>query len=200
MQSPDKELVRAYRNGDGTSFALLVESYLKVLYHLARSFVADDDAVEDIVQDTVIKMWRNLARYDDTQAFRPWLMRIAHNTAIDYIRKKRPQAFSVLESSEAHESFGASIPDTEPRADEILMREDEQHEVENLLSVLSPQYREIVILRHYGDLSFEEIGIVMQKPLNTVKSQHRRAIQKLRLILGEETKAAHDAPQKEKYS
>ncbi|MHB8651831.1 MAG: RNA polymerase sigma factor [Minisyncoccota bacterium] len=200
MHQSDKELVHAYQGGDEGALAVLIKRYLKTLYHLARSFVVDADIAEDIVQDTVVKMWRHLERYDDTQSFRAWLMRIAHNTAIDHIRKKRPQIFSLLESSDSHESFAAGIPDTEPLADEIFMRADERREAESLLSILPPYYREIVILRHYSDLTFEEISMVTQKPLNTVKSQHRRAVHKLRILLERQIPDDHTAPGRSFYS
>src|ERR1700744_1643761 len=95
----DEQLLQRYAEGDESALVELTKRYFDMIYRYAYRFVRDTALAEDIVQDTFIKMWRSVERFNASMVFKPWLFRIAHNTAIDQLRKKKAVHFSSLLSS-----------------------------------------------------------------------------------------------------
>jgi RNA polymerase sigma-70 factor (ECF subfamily) len=146
---------------------------------------------QDIVQETFIKVWKNLPKFDEKKAsFKTWIFIIAKNTATDFLRKsgspsggKKFINFSDLEKETNEEkdvSFSENIPDENLLPDEILQKLQEADLLNEVLDKLPTYYKTILILHYQEDMTFDEIGKVLEKPLNTIKSQHRRAILLLR--------------------
>ena len=178
MEIPDEELVAAYLAGDESSFASLVQRHLKSVYSFAVHSVGD--AAEDIAQDTFLKAWKNLRRYDPRSAkFKTWLLRIARNTIIDHLRRKKSFVFSDL-GNEHDDTFADRLPDTSPLPDEILAHAQETQTLAETLDTLPPAQREVLLLRYMNQLSFEEIGEVLDEPPSTVRSRHHRGLAELR--------------------
>lgn len=176
MEHSDEALVAEYLAGDEGAFAHLLTRHLKSVYSFAVRLVGDE--AEDIVQDTFLKAWKNLKKYEPATAqFKTWLMRIARNTVIDHLRKRRPYAFSEFEEALDER------PDTGPLPDELVARAHDAQDVENVLGKLAPHYREVVLLRYMNQLSFEEIASILNESPNTVRSRHRRALAQLRTYL-----------------
>jgi RNA polymerase sigma-70 factor, ECF subfamily len=187
MNKTDEALIAEYLAGDEEAFSLLVKRHLKTVYSFAARSVKSD--AEDITQEVFLKVWRNLGNYDSRDAkFKTWLMRIARNTVIDALRKRKPFAFSDLER-DGEDTFG-DTPDLEPLPDEIVARAHDERAIEAALAQTPPLYREIVLLHYMSGLTFHEIGQILDVPPNTARSRHRRALAHLRRNL----EAMHQNP------
>ena len=178
MEKSDEELIAEHLSGDEHAFPSLLNRHLKSVYSLTARLVGDE--ADDIVQETFFRAWKNLKTYNPSEAkFKTWLMRIARNATIDYLRKKKPALFSAF-TTEDGESFLADTPDTEPLPDELVARAHDAREVQEVLEQLSPAYREVLLLRYMSQLSFDEISIVLGAPPNTVRSRHHRGLAQLK--------------------
>lgn len=180
----DKKLIFAYLNGDSNAFSLLVSKYLKSVYNFAFWFSHDPVMSEDITQESFVKIWKNLDKFKSDQNFKTWLFSIVRNTAFDWLRKRKNIPFSDLnDDGEDGDSFEDNIVDSEIAPLESIFKAEEKIELENAVNKLSSKYKEIVILHIFEDLTFDEISKVLDKSLNTVKSQYRRALISLRDLL-----------------
>src|SRR3989344_9539173 len=179
----DEDLIAAYLQGDEHAFANLVERHLKAVYSFTFRFVGNQSDAEDIVQESFLKVWKNLKKYSSRSAsFKTWLMCIVRNTAIDYLRKRKHVPFSEFEDDEGNSLF-EDLPDKAPLAEELLAQAEDIEEVERAILQLSPPHPEVLLLYYESDLTFEEVAEVLAASVNTVKSRHRRAIIALRELL-----------------
>lgn len=188
MQRNDQQIIADYLNGDEEAITLLIDRYLKSIFNFTYRLVGKPEDAEDITQETFLKMWRNIKKYRQGENFKTWLFTIARNTAIDWLRKKKSVAFSDFsahdgENDEDYNSFAESLIDPEPLPDEIFVKAEEKAFLENSLSKLSLINRETLLLYYNEHFTFDEIGKILGKSLNTVKSRHRRALMELRKIL-----------------
>ncbi len=181
MQKSDMQLVSETILDTQGSFDELVRRYTKPLYHFSYRLTGNIQAAEDCVQETFIKVWKNLKKYNPNQNFRGWIFTIARNTITDYLRKKKSIPFSNLTYEDF--SFEESISDSEPLPDEILHQVENNAHLDSLLNTLPSEPKTILILHYYENMTFEEISTIMKKPMNTVKSLHRRALLKLRDLI-----------------
>ncbi|MDB5188907.1 MAG: subunit sigma-24 of polymerase [Candidatus Nomurabacteria bacterium] len=173
MEQSDEQLIDAYRKGNEAALVILIERHFAGIYSYVYRFVHNTSAAEDIVQETFIKVWRQLGRFKGGSGLRPWLFRIARNTAIDHLRKKKNIPFSYFsEEGEADAVFEDESIDII----EIAIARERKENLNTAIEQLPVVYREILILRAEDDLTFEEISGVTGKPLNTVKSLYRRGI------------------------
>ena len=181
MEMDDEYLIKEYLHGDQDSFKIIVERYTPSIYNFSVRFVGQDN-VNDIIQDIFIKVWKNINRFDSKRAsFKTWIFTIARNTATDYLRKKKNISFSSLDEDE--ESFAENIPDEVTLPDEALSKLEDKEFLNKILDELPIHYREVLIFYYQEDMTFAEIGQLLNKPLNTVKSYHHRAISLLREML-----------------
>lgn len=185
----EAQIISASQKGDEASFGLLVERYLKLLYNFIYRIVYDKDTAEDITQETFIKIWKNIRRFDKKKNFKNWAYLIARRTAIDYLRKKKNLPFSFFEDEDGHNAL-SDRPDAGPTPDELVFKDEESEKVIEMMKTLPENYRTILNLYYKDGLELKEVAEIMELPYNTVKSQHRRAILRLRRIIKE------SAPQK----
>jgi RNA polymerase sigma-70 factor (ECF subfamily) len=183
VKKDDTQLISAYLEGDEMALGVLVDRYLKDVYNFAFKLTGDLHASEDIAQDSFVKAWKNIRKYRQGSNFLTWLFAIARNTAIDWLRQKKEATFSSFENAEGENKFVETLQDSELLPDELLARAEDKNYIETLLTELNPIYREVLTLRYSSNLTFEEIGEILRKPLHTVKSQHRRALIALRACL-----------------
>lgn len=184
MEENDNFLIEKYLAGDGDAFKGLINKYTTPIYNFTVRFVGKDSA-EDLVQDIFIKVWKNIDKFDSNRAsFKTWVFTITRNTVTDYLRKKKVLLYSSFDKEEAYES---NIEDEAVLPDEALIKLEDKDLLNSLLDKISPSYREVLILYYQEDMTFSEIGQLLDKPLNTVKSQHRRALMKLKEMLDERT-------------
>jgi len=189
--STDNDLIAKYLKGDEDALPALINRHLKTIYNFCYRMLGNSQDAEDVTQETFVKAWRHLKKYRHGENFKTWLFAISRNTAIDLLRKKKRLVFSDF-SAKGGSAFGGeneewsfldTLADKEPLPDESIIRAADEQILENLLQQLPLHYREVLLLYYHHDITFDEIGIILDKPLNTVKSQHRRGLAALRDLL-----------------
>ncbi len=188
----DEEIIILYKNGDEEAFKILITRYTTPLYNFTARLTNKNDA-SDIVQEIFIKAWKNIKRFDSLKAsFKTWIFTIAKNTITDFFRKsgsasggKKSINFSDIGNNDGEDinSFAENIPDENLLPEEALQKLEDSVFLNKILTKLRPIYQEVLILHYQEEMTFEEIGKILNKPLNTVKSIHRRAIIEMRKIL-----------------
>ncbi len=179
MDVSDEDLIQAYLDGDEQSLVVLVERHFAGMYSYVFRFVRNTAEAEDIVQDVFIKVWKQLHRFQPGTGLRPWLFRIARNTAIDHLRKKKSIPLSFFE----HDGNEAVFVDADNDVVEQSIAREEKAVLVAAVEELPLHYREILLLRAEEQLTFEEISATVGKPLNTVKSLYRRGLLQLHQII-----------------
>jgi len=176
----DEEIIALYKSGERDAFRYLIEKYTASIYNFTARLAGRENA-PDLVQEIFIKVWRKIDRFDAEKAgFKTWLFTIARNTAFDFLRRKKIPTFTETFDEQEEESFVETIPDENLLPDEALQKLQEAEALNKLLEKLPVNYKTILVLHYQADLTFEEIGKILNKPLNTVKSYHHRAITELK--------------------
>ena len=171
----DEELVGRIRAGEEDLFEVLVRRYQsRVLAHVARMVGSRDDAL-DLSQEIFLKVFGALDRYNPTYKFSTWVFRIAGNAAIDHLRKRRPRTvpLEVQEADGRVSSFEYKSHDMDPYAE--LRNVERGRAIARAIAALPAEFRELITLRHFGGLSYEQIAEVKKMPLGTVKNKLFRA-------------------------
>ena len=189
LDPTDEALVRAVLSGDRDRFELLVERYQTRLVNYLYRMVRNLEEAHDLTQEVFIRVYQALDRYDSQYRFSTWLFRVAQNAAIDVIRKRRIQLVPLTrradEGSDA--TVDLELPDGQPSALESLQGRELDASIRAAIDTLPWEYRELILLRHYGELAYEEIAEVKAMPLGTVKNKLFRARQMLKQqLVGQE--------------
>jgi RNA polymerase sigma-70 factor (ECF subfamily) len=179
----DEKLVGLYLGGDEKALEFLVSRYLRVIYTYVFRNIGDAKAAEDVTQEVFVKAWKNLKKFKPEKSFKTWIFSIAKNTSIDFLRKKKTIPFSEFENKFGENVLTERLADTEPRADEMAQRGEELKALEMAQDQLSPKYKEVLTLRYRDYFSFKEIAQRLGQSVDTIKSQHRRALITLRKVL-----------------
>jgi RNA polymerase sigma-70 factor, ECF subfamily len=177
----DRQLIQQFQEGREAALTELVQRHLPAVYRFLFRMVGDEALAQDLTQETFIKTWKYLSRFDASRNFKTWIFSIAKNTAIDYLRKKQPLTLSQLESEDV--PLGEFFVDDQPLPPEVLEREDLALAIKYALAQLPPKARSVVVLHETEELTFQEIADLTEEPLNTVKSRYRRALVSLRGLL-----------------
>jgi RNA polymerase sigma-70 factor (ECF subfamily) len=169
----DYTLIQQYLNGDDNSLKMLIDKHTSSIYNFTLRFVGPL-YTQDIVQEVFIKVWKNLKSFNrDKSQFKTWLFIITRNTITDYLRKKKSISFSSLDDENFKEE---NIEDESILQDEIFEKLQDKKILLKILDELPPNYKLVLTLYYQEDMTFKEIGEVLGKPLNTVKSYHYRAL------------------------
>jgi len=185
FEETDEEIIVSYKNGEQEALRILIHRYTTPLYNFVARLVGQRNA-SDIVQEIFIKVWKNIRRFNPTKAsFKTWIFTIARNSTTDFLRKKRFLLFSDIgtKNEENINSFAENIEAEDLLPDEALQKLEDAQFLNKTLGKLRPDYREVLVLHYQEEMTFEEIGKILDKPLNTVKSQHRRALLELRKLI-----------------
>ncbi len=183
MKPPEIQWVEDSIKGDQNAFAELVRNYTAQIYNFSYRLCGNVQTAEDVTQETFIKVWKNLKKYDPKQSFRAWIFTIARNTTTDHLRKKTSVPFSNLDHEDR--SFDETIASDDEHVEDHFGKIEDVEYFKILLEKLSPDYQEVLTLYYQNNLTFDEIGAVLGKSINTVKSQHRRALIKLRELMND---------------
>lgn len=173
----DADLVRRCLSGDQRACRDLVRRYERPVYSVLMRVVRRSEDAEDLVQETFVKVFRALDRYDTERPFAAWIFTIASRLAIDHLRRRRVQtvSLSVGEPGSSGEERTMDVEDPGLKPDEIASHHEEESNAAKLIDSLPEHYRIVVLLRHQQDLSYEEIAQALHLPLGTVKARIHRA-------------------------
>jgi len=173
----DAQLVERALAGHEDGFRELLARYQRPVFNLLARMLRDAALAEDLTQETFLKAHRHLRTFDPRYKFSNWILRIAHNSAIDALRRRGPQEVSLDDpDSPERATLDASLVDSKTETAERLMeRRDVALALESALARLRPEYRRLVVMRYQEDLGYEDIAEVTGLPLGTVKSHLHRA-------------------------
>jgi RNA polymerase sigma-70 factor (ECF subfamily) len=184
----EARLVTQALAGSQSAFEQIVRRYQRPVISLIARMTGDRELAEELAQDTFVKAYRNLAAFDTTRRLSSWLFRIAHNTALDSLRRSRPRIVS-LDATAEDGVETADVPPAPAQADPVERRALGQA-IDAALRTLRPEYRAAITLRYDENLSFAEIGHVLGVPETTARSHVHRA----RKELAQQLEAAGWAP------
>ena len=181
-QLADGELVQTAVAGREASFEELVRRYQRPIAAYVYRMVGDYDAALDLTQEVFIKVYNSLSRYRAEFKFSTWIYKIAHNAAIDHLRRHavREQAMTTSVDGDRREVMIESRRLTPEQESE---RKERRSEIESVVQLLPASYRELIVLRHSHDLSYDEMAEVTGLPLGTVKNRLFRAREAMRDLL-----------------
>lgn len=184
MPLNDQQLIARYLDGDERSFEELLNRHQQKIYTAIYLFVKEQSLAEDIFQEVFIKIIDTLrkGKYNHEGKFLQWALRIAYNMCVDYFRrtKRRPQVsptetFDIFDVLQTHED----------NAEQSIMRSQTHDKIRKLVDMLPPEQREVVILRHYADMSFKEIAKLTRVSINTALGRMRYALINIRKMVEE---------------
>src|SRR5512140_2643023 len=183
----DAEIVRLVLEGETELFAVLVDRYRTRLSRYVERFTYDGEDARDVTQDVFIKVYGALDSFDPKFKFSTWLFRIAGNAAIERLRRRKVRALPLeLPVDEDGQERRVEPRETRPDPLEDLTRSRLARALDEAIERLPDEYRELISLRHYGELPYEEIAELKRMPLGTVKNKLFRARQALRDLLPED--------------
>lgn len=177
----DNELVGLVKKTPDNYKEITVRYQGKLFAYLYR-LIGDKDEAEDLLQNVFIKTYRNLDSFDTNRKFSSWIYRIAHNEAVNFIKRKSLKRFISLENITSAKDKLESA-DLEDNAHESWIRKETNKEVDEAIKKLPFKYRQVLVLRYYSDKSYEEISEILGRPVNTVGTLIKRAKDKLSVEL-----------------
>lgn len=184
MEAFEKRLLNLAQSGDRQAFGELVDIYKDKIHALAYRMLGDIQEAEDIAQETFMRVYANMHRYDDQYKISTWIFRIANNLCIDRIRKKKVRGNRLSLDAEITGTDGLELYDTiqdeTPTPEQRFVQQEVQEKVRMAILSLAPKYRTIMILKYLQDLSLQEISDIVGLPVATVKTRVHRGREALR--------------------
>ncbi len=172
MQATDAELIGQIRSGDKGAYQWLVERHARTLFKVAYRITRNEGDSEDVVQESFLRAYRSLGRFDERASFSTWIQRIASNCALDLVRRRKWMA-----------DTGGDVPevgDPAPKADRLVESAETRRRLEAGLRKLSEQERQAFLMRHVEGSSIAEIGDKLSVAPSAAKHSVFRAVEKLR--------------------
>jgi len=181
----DERLVELSLDGDEGAFGILVQRYQRRLTAFLSQLVGDVELARELSQEAFIRAWSALERFDPKYRFSTWLFRIAHNLGIDQLRRRRLQTTPLYRTDSEGGEVEVVVPDLDKDPLGHLQNRVLASELRQVIDGLRPEYRELVLLRHFAGLSYQEIADFTEMPLGTVKNKLFRAHSVLRRALAD---------------
>jgi len=178
----DQQLIDQYLNGHQLSLEHLIRRHRKKIFGYALMVLKDRHLAEDVFQDTFIKVINTFhsGTYKEEGKFLQWVMRIAHNLMIDHFR--RAKRIPTIEGSDEYDIF-ETLNVFEDNIEDKMINEQIQNDVKRLIEYLPQEQKEVLIMRHYGDMSFKEIAEQTNVSINTALGRMRYALINLRKLI-----------------
>lgn len=182
IQTPDALLVKNYIAGDENALAVLIKRHQSKIYGFIYSKMADRDVADDVFQDTFIKVIKTLKSnsYNEEGKFLPWVMRIAHNLIVDHYRKSKKMP--MLRETEEFSIFSI-LTDTSLNVESRIITDAIEKDLQKIIHELPDDQKEVLMMRIYQDLSFNEIAELTNVSINTALGRMRYALMNLRKII-----------------
>jgi len=186
-QRSDSELVSLYITGNEKAFEILVNRHKNRVFTSIMLIVKNQDVAEDLLQDSFIKAIHTMkgGRYNEEGKFSSWISRIAHNLAIDYFRKEKRNPTIQLEDN--IKAFN-SLSYAEDSAEALQIKEETFARLKAMIDLLPENQKEVLIMRHYADMSFQEIADATGVSINTALGRMRYALINLRKKMSNQPK------------
>ncbi|MFT3845004.1 MAG: sigma-70 family RNA polymerase sigma factor [Lacibacter sp.] len=184
QQFTDQQLVHLFKDGDTEAMETLVLRHKDKLFTSIILLVKDKYLAEDLFQDMFIKIIDTVRnnRYTEEGKFLPWAMRIAHNLCVDYFRKVKRTP--TIKTSDNHDIFEV-LNFSNDNAEEKMMKNQSYDRIRRMLDLLPEEQREVIVLRHYADLSFKEIASLTNCSINTALGRMRYGLINMRKMMME---------------
>jgi RNA polymerase sigma-70 factor (ECF subfamily) len=160
-QLTDEQIVSAILEGDKDLYREIIKRYEKKLSHYLLKFLSNRDDMEDILQVVFIKVYKNLYGFDVSKKFSSWIYQIAHNEAVNYLKKRRGSRISL---DDVEYKLIDEKADIKGGADQMFLKED----VEKVLNEMNVKYKEPIVLFYFENMSYDEISDILRIPKNTV--------------------------------
>ncbi len=182
IQIPDALLVKNYIDGDENALSILINKHQSKIYGFIYSKMPDRDVADDIFQDTFIKVIKTLKSnsYNEEGKFLPWVMRISHNLIVDHFRRNKKMP--MLRETEEFSVFSV-LRDTSLNAEGRIITEAIEQDLQKIILELPDDQKEVLMMRIYQDLSFNEIAEFTGVSINTALGRMRYALMNLRKII-----------------
>lgn len=178
-------VVRRAKQGDQEAFETLLTRYEKRVYSLAYHYAGNEQDAMDISQEAFLQVYRFLPQFNEESQFSTWLYRVTSNVCKDYLRKRNARAAASLSVGEEGEEYLLEAPDLRYNPEDALEQKEMRREIREGLAQLSPDHREILVMRDVLGLTYGEIASSLELEEGTVKSRIARAREKLRQKLVE---------------
>lgn len=180
----DQQLIDRYIAGDERAFEELLSRYQEKVYTSIYLFVRDESLAQDIFQEVFIKIINTLreGKYNHEGKFGQWAMRIAYNLCVDYFRRGKRR--SIVQPTETFDIFDI-LSSKDINVEQQIIKSQTHEKVRQLVDMLPPEQREVVILRHYADMSFKEIAVLTRVSINTALGRMRYALINIRKMMEE---------------
>jgi len=182
MEETDATAIARARTGDSDAFRSLVERHSRNVFRLAFRMTGNENDAEDIVQETFLKAYKQLNRYESRSSFGTWLFRIAANCSLDLIRSRKHRQEVAMVDDEERDTL-AIVRSPAPGPDRLAVSKEVGRRVTEAMAELSAQERTAFVLRHFEGLSIEQISSMLGVGGNAAKHSIFRAVQKLRRVL-----------------
>jgi RNA polymerase sigma-70 factor (ECF subfamily) len=184
VQLTDNELIQAFQQGNSRAFDTLLDRHQERIYNTILFMVKDSYLAEDLIQEIFIKIIDNLKKnkYNEEGKFLPWALRISHNFCVDHFRKVKRTP--TIKTSDDQDIFDV-IKHTDHPADYKMTRSQTHQNIQELVDLLPDDQREIIVLRHYANLSFKEIATMTNCSINTALGRMRYGLINLRKMMAE---------------
>ncbi len=179
----DLQLIELYQKGNKNAINVLLSRYSSNVYSYLLMMVKNEELANDILQETFIKVFHSLkkGKYQHKGLFLSWIIRIAHNLVIDHFRKSKHR--NTISNDEADYDLFNSQKLTDKNIEDIIIEEQIHADLRKLIENLPPEQKEVVLLRHYGGLSFKEIAKITNVSINTALGRMRYALINLRKMI-----------------
>ena len=175
LEMTDEAAIAKVQGGNTDAFRFLVERHSRAVFRLAYRMTGNEQDAEDVVQESFLRAYKQIHRYESRASFSTWIYRIAANYSLDLIRARKP--------ADTGELVLGGLRETSAGPDRLFMSGKVQETVDHALNALSQQERTAFVLRHFEGLSIEEIGGTLGIGNNAAKHSIFRAVQKLRKAL-----------------
>lgn len=185
-QIKDRALIKQYIQGNEACLEMLINKHKNKVFTTILLIVNDQYIAEDLFQETFIKVIKTFksGKYNEEGKFLPWVVRIARNLAIDHFRKSKRMPTI---TSQAGEDIFRTIEISDSNREESYIRNQRDDTVRQIINMLPPEQKEVLVLRHYGDLSFKEIADLTGVSINTALGRMRYALNNMRKIISEKS-------------
>jgi len=172
-------IIERCQKGDREAFAFIVQKYMKPAYYVALGYVGSADDALDLSQDAFVNAFRHIKRFDPTRNFFPWFYSILKNLCMNHLNRLRRRREDSIDQMEADQGY-VTIPVSTVNPENSMVRTDLADKIGQALSRLRPKDREILILQHFEDFSYQEISNLLGIPIGTVMSRLYSARRALR--------------------